>query len=82
MKVNAVIGVGKRVKVVILHASQIQLVEEGEGALHVNIVVCYAVHHQKADVAAERSHVADRGVVVALIIMLWCMHVTLCVDRV
>lgn len=76
------IRVRKDMDVVVLDTREIQTVEQGERVLHVDVVVCDAVHDEEADVLRKRGHVADGRVVVACGVVLRAVHVTLGVDGV
>ena len=68
--------------VIILYAGKIESVQESKRVLHMDIVVCYSVHHQETDIALKGGHVADRGIFIATRIILRGLHVAFCVDGV
>lgn len=59
VEVDAVVGVGKEVHVVVFHAREVELVEQGGCVLHVHVVVCDAVHDEEAYVLREGFYVVD-----------------------
>lgn len=69
-------------EVVILDTGEVEFIEEGEGVLHMDVVVCDAVHYEEADVFLHGFHVGDGSVSVAGRVILWGVHVTFCVDRI
>ena len=75
MEIDAVIRVREGVEIVVLHAREVELVEQRERALHVHVVVAGAVHHQEADIALEAGHVADCGIFVAAGVVLGGVHI-------
>jgi len=48
----------------------------------VDVIIRGAVDDEEADVVLERGHVAYAGVAVAVWVVLWGVHVALCVDGV
>ena len=82
MKVDAMIRVREGVEVVVRHTLEIEFVQQSERALHMNVVIRHAVHHEEADVALESSHVGDSSILEATRIVLRCVHVTLRIDGV
>ena len=82
VEVNAVIGIGEKMYVIILHACKIESIQESKRVLHVDIVVRHAVHHQETDISLQGGHVADRGILVAIRIILRGLHVSFRVDGV
>ena len=82
MEIDTVVRVRERMEIVVLNSCEIELVQERERALHVNVVVAGAMHHQEPDVALKTSHVADRRVLVAARIVLRGVHVSLSVYRI
>ena len=82
VKENAVVRIRENMHVIILHARKVESIQESQGILHVNVVVCYAVHHQETDIALESGHVADGGILVAFRVILRRLHVSFGIDRV
>lgn len=74
------IRVREHMDVVVLHARDVELVEQGQCVLHVDVVVSDAVHNEEAHVLGERVHVGDGGVVVAGGVVLRGVHVAFGVD--
>ena len=68
--------------VIILHARKIESIKESKGILHMDVVVCYAMHHQETDIALESGHVADGGIFVAGRVILRGLHISFRVDGV
>lgn len=82
MKVDTVIRIGENMNVVILHTRDIEPIQESERVLQVDVVVCYAVHHQETHIALQSGHVADRGIFVPIRVILRRLHVSFGVDGV
>ena len=66
--------------IVIFDSCKVKLVKERQCILQVDIVVCYTVHDEEANIALEGSRVAYAGVGVALRVILGSVHVALRVD--
>jgi hypothetical protein len=66
--------------IIILHAREVQLIQQRERVLHVHIVVRDAVHDEEAHVLGEVFDVGNGGVVVARFVVLGHVHVAFGVD--
>ena len=80
MKINAMIRIWENMNIVVLDAREVESIQEGERILHVDIVICYTVHHKKAHVTLESGHICDGRVQVAFRIVLGRVHVALGVN--
>ena len=68
--------------VIILNASQIELVEQSKCVLHMYVVIGDTVHDEEAHILGKGLHVGDGAVFVAACVVLWGVHVAFSVDRV
>lgn len=69
-------------QIVVLHARQVQFIHEDERVLNVDVVVRGAVDDEESHGLLESGHVGYGGVVVAVGVVGWGVHVAFGVDRV
>jgi hypothetical protein len=68
--------------VVVVDICQVQLVKQHQSILEMNIIIGNAVHDQEPNIMAQGLYVADGGILIAGGVVLGCVHIALCVDRV
>jgi hypothetical protein len=82
MEVDAMVGVGVEVHIVVLNVGKVQFVNQGEGVLEMDVVIGSTVDNQEADRVLQGRHVCYGGVAVAPWVMLWRVHVAFGVNGV